>query len=201
MKRRIRECTTPTNKTWSDELHHDTDARQKTKGSPCSSSWFSSRLIRLTTLTFSTVCSIPLFFTDTFSEALTYWHDLFVLKPLRMLYLQGPAVYGYGFWQGKTDSHICVNLSDANTDPRRWTSNPQDCTDLIERRFEAFVTLVQLAVYFYIMFNTITSATHVVTQTIPRAAWRWVVLAEDNRSSDPFPARRLMLVDLVGEKQ
>lgn len=79
------------------------------------------------------------------------WNALFVL-PLRTLYLQGPYMNGWGFWQGMSYADICAQLS--GLDAIFWRQSiehEQGCELLIERKFQAMLTGTYAVVYFIII--------------------------------------------------
>ena len=62
-----------------------------------------------------------------------------LLAPLRLLYLRGPAWSGWGFWEGRPPDDICAELT--HVDARHWRddlSGPAACDDLVDRKFQAF---------------------------------------------------------------
>jgi hypothetical protein len=62
----------------------------------------------------------------------------FILYPLKKLYFEGPDIYGYGpFWGGRRQEDICAQLT--GVDGKFWSSNPNDCGQLLERKFVAFL--------------------------------------------------------------
>lgn len=71
-----------------------------------------------------------------------------VVAPLRRLYYHGPAMGGYGFWNGREPSDICAAYFQTGT---FWTNNMQACVDGIEKNFEAFMVAVEVLVYFAIL--------------------------------------------------
>lgn len=64
----------------------------------------------------------------------------FALTPLRLLYFDGPAWSGWGFWEGRAPDDVCAELT--HVDGSHWRGTEQGrmaCTDLLERKFAAFV--------------------------------------------------------------
>ena len=63
-----------------------------------------------------------------------------LLAPLRLLYLRGPAWSGWGFWEGRPPDDICADLT--HVDARHWRDDlggPAACAALVDRKFSAFV--------------------------------------------------------------
>ena len=63
--------------------------------------------------------------------------DKGVSHPLSYLYLNGPSVGGYGFWEGQTPSDICAYFTHVGA--YHWDKNPTECQSLIDRHVHAFV--------------------------------------------------------------
>lgn len=76
---------------------------------------------------------------------LNFIFDYFILYPLRKLYFFGPSFYGYGFWSGKDFPEICSELSLVKI-------NSFQCNDLLEKKFQSFVILIQISIYFFILY-------------------------------------------------
>ena len=65
--------------------------------------------------------------------------------PILQLYISGPSIAGYGFWQGQQPAEICSTLTTVSA--KHWQLNPVECGDLIYRRFESFMVLVYVLIY------------------------------------------------------
>lgn len=78
---------------------------------------------------------------------------LFILEPLAILYLHGPAMYGYGFWAGKEFPEICSALTGVSSG--FWASHPDECTNLIRKRFDSFVIILFVSLYAYMIFLSV----------------------------------------------
>lgn len=75
--------------------------------------------------------------------------------PLRTLYMNGPSFREYGFWEGRNATHICAQLVH-ELEPEAWNeeiSLQRRCDRLIERKFNAFYTMVVIGLYFYTFWN------------------------------------------------
>lgn len=70
--------------------------------------------------------------------------------PLMELYFNGPGLYGYGFWSGKTTQHICAELTGVPED--HWINNTNVCLVLIQRQFEAFLVFIYFIIYILIIY-------------------------------------------------
>ena len=72
--------------------------------------------------------------------------------PLRLLYLRGPELAGYGFWEGRSNGEICNQLTGVSAS--HWTAtaaNALDCSSLIERKFGSLLIGVYFAMYIFIL--------------------------------------------------
>jgi hypothetical protein len=95
---------------------------------------------------------------DILTQAYLYMCTYLIWVPMISLYLNGPNLYGVGFWQGKPMDEICYRLTDL------WTRSSSDahaatygvCHDKVFHQTEAFVvtmhslaTLVFLCLSFF----------------------------------------------------
>ena len=53
------------------------------------------------------------------------------------LYSRGPALFGYGFYEGKTLVDICQTITNVNSD--FWKNNYLQCEMMINKKVEAFI--------------------------------------------------------------
>lgn len=75
-----------------------------------------------------------------------YFH-LF-LKPFARLYLLGPYLWGYGFWNGLPAAEICTRLSGASgPGADHYAQYPALCYDMIERDIEAKLVFVETLIF------------------------------------------------------
>tara|TARA_A100001015_G_C14606402_1_gene562456 strand:- start:102 stop:572 length:471 start_codon:yes stop_codon:yes gene_type:complete len=65
--------------------------------------------------------------------------------PLETLYLQGPWLYGYGFWQGTSAETICAHSSGA--DALFWVDNPEECSNIIHKKVMGFAIAVYVVIF------------------------------------------------------
>lgn len=72
--------------------------------------------------------------------------------PLRWLYLFGPSLLGWGFWEGKTAAEVCSRLT--NVEAAFWERdlNRGQCLELIEAKVHAFsIGAVVVAVWMIVV--------------------------------------------------
>lgn len=64
----------------------------------------------------------------------------FAALPLRVLYFHGPRLGGYGFQEGVSYEQACEKVTSVRSD--FWVGSEgafSECTDILERKFNAFV--------------------------------------------------------------
>jgi len=66
--------------------------------------------------------------------------------PLMIVYMDGPSLWGYGFWLGRSNADICSALT--HVDASFWSpghgANDLKCLQTIFHKVEAFIIFVQL---------------------------------------------------------
>lgn len=72
-----------------------------------------------------------------------------ILTPLAKLYLWGPAVGGWGFWNGIETHDICTQKTTIAAE--FWKDHPEECIELIGKHFYSIVITIQTIVYFIIL--------------------------------------------------
>lgn len=77
------------------------------------------------------------------------YHYLFVW-PLSHLYFFGPAIQGYGFWQGRGAASICAQLTPSNEE--FWKQQPAECQRIIDTHFYSFIVPLEIGCYFYLWY-------------------------------------------------
>jgi len=78
-------------------------------------------------------------------------HSTFIRAPLRELYFNGPE--SLGFWGGIEIADICFSLT--NTSSTFWVEHLGECADMCEKKFCAFNTFVNFAIYVIILFRVV----------------------------------------------
>jgi hypothetical protein len=77
-------------------------------------------------------------------------YEVVVRQPFRRLWMQGPWMGGYGFWNGRDPLYICSHLSSLSME--NFLDRPQQCYDLIEKNFEGFMVACEFV--FYVLLLT-----------------------------------------------
>lgn len=72
--------------------------------------------------------------------------------PLRWLYLFGPSLLDWGFWEGKTSADICSRLTGVAAAFWERDHNRGQCLELIEAKIRAFsIGVVVVAIWMVIV--------------------------------------------------
>ena len=76
-----------------------------------------------------------------------------VKKPFYYLYRHGPRIgeffgLSWGFWFNMEDSTICSELTTADT--LFWTLNPNECQNIITKRFDSYFLLI---IYIFLIYT------------------------------------------------
>lgn len=93
------------------------------------------------------VCSVPLL------HPICWLLQAIILRPLELLYLHGPDLGGYGFWNGKTLPEICSSLSGVGAS--FWQRHSFECQAIVQRRFFGNLVFLALTVYFWLIVRKV----------------------------------------------
>lgn len=74
-----------------------------------------------------------------------------ILAPLRKLFLFGPNLGHVGFWNGVSQSEICQSITSYSE--TFWTTHADECSQLVESRFQAFRSTTEVCLYFFCMWK------------------------------------------------
>lgn len=72
-----------------------------------------------------------------------------LLYPMKLLFLNGPLLHGYGFWQGASFETICASAS--GTDALFWVQHVDECHLIVDRKILGFA----LSIYFMLIITII----------------------------------------------
>jgi hypothetical protein len=92
-----------------------------------------------------------------------------VINPLRKIYLFGPAVFGFGFWQGLPAPEICSHIT--NYSETFWRDNYPDCKALIDAKFYSFQITIEAFLYFLLLYKSLQLVTNCVCKFIRQKAF------------------------------
>lgn len=77
--------------------------------------------------------------------------NLLVVYPLRLLYFQGPTLFGVGGWGGLPVEDICAQFTQVSAE--LWKAQREHCMALIDRKFKAMVVAFGCGVYFMALYK------------------------------------------------
>ena len=87
---------------------------------------------------------------ESWMDVATRWihkpYEYLILSPLARLYLYGPALGGWGFWNGMDLSIICAQKTQLS--PEFWNDHPYECIQIVSRNFYSVVVLCETVLYF-----------------------------------------------------
>lgn len=79
-----------------------------------------------------------------------YLYTLLLIQPLHRLYFHGPNLYGVGFWESMKNTTICAQLTEQSE--ILWLQNPTECAAMIQRKYDAYETMIEISVYFFVLY-------------------------------------------------
>ena len=88
---------------------------------------------------------------------LSFFHKIyfyFIITPLFYLYIHGPSLLNIGFWNSKSYSEICSQISNVS-DQYFWDkseTNKLQCQGMIYDRFHSFLVLILTIIYFIMLY-------------------------------------------------
>lgn len=74
---------------------------------------------------------------------------------LSRLYLFGPNLKGFGFWEGKEAQDICAELTGVSSN--FWSNNISKCYERIHKHFNGYVILFESIVVFVVLLRILWS--------------------------------------------
>lgn len=80
------------------------------------------------------------------SGLLSLLYRILLFNPLKFIYLHGPFLGGYGFWNGVEPSDICAQLS-KGVPARFWLDNIDQCEEQIDKQIVAMCISVWIIVF------------------------------------------------------
>jgi hypothetical protein len=116
--------------------------------------------------------------TQTISDVWNY----VCVEPLYVLFRAGPSIHGVGFWQGKSDSEVCAEMT--NTRGQFWTENSSECQDLIHKRFRSFHISCVTFVVSYVVVGTVRAMWYRHMVMYPLLRELRLLRSTDNKKSD-----------------
>lgn len=86
---------------------------------------------------------------QTFKRLMALSYQTLVVKPLFHLYLKGPSMGHFGFWQDSNPEDICSTLTNAPS--QFWIDHTDECDALIWKKFQSILVLVDLVLYIFLI--------------------------------------------------
>lgn len=116
-------------------------------------------------------------------------HTFIIKTPLRRLYMLGPELSGYGFWQGRAPADICATLG--GNAAHFWMDHHEECSARIERQFESFYCATTTGIYVLLAASIVRLTLRLVTGYV------WMRLVASRAEG----ALRPLLVELQQHKR
>jgi hypothetical protein len=79
--------------------------------------------------------------------------DILIRKPLDTLYMHGPSLSGWGFWEGKRVEDICAEIT--NVPAATWELMRLECESMVQRRFQSFYVGVAFIMYALLAYHAV----------------------------------------------
>jgi len=77
--------------------------------------------------------------------------DVLIVQPLKLLYFQGPALFG--FWGGLPIEDICAAFTQVSAD--LWKHQREHCIALVDRKFTAILVAFGCTTYFFALYKIV----------------------------------------------
>jgi hypothetical protein len=90
-------------------------------------------------------------FTSTIEDTLAQVYQRLCFQPFLTVYLHGPAIGAYGFWQGRHLAEICSQLTSVSAP--FWYRHSDECLALITQRAESYVVFFLFSLYLIVMLK------------------------------------------------
>lgn len=111
------------------------------------STWVSTLVTTLVTTLVSLVCK-PIAWTWTNMHYFVHWMYLCLLfNPLKFIYLHGPSLKGFGFWNGLELSDICTQLSKGVGSARFWRDHMDECEAQVDKEVLALCIFMWIILF------------------------------------------------------
>lgn len=77
-------------------------------------------------------------------------YEIVIRGPFRRLWLKGPWLGGFGFWNGRDPAFICSHLSFMPMS--EFADRPASCQALMEMQFDSFMVACEFAIYVLVLY-------------------------------------------------
>jgi hypothetical protein len=78
-----------------------------------------------------------------------------LIDPLKTLYFEGPTILGVGFWEKLPKKDICSRLTGVSATFWDKLESFQECTELVERKFDTFIVGAFTVAYIWFTYKLI----------------------------------------------
>lgn len=109
-----------------------------------------------------------------------------LIAPLQKLYFGGPQLYGYAFWGGRERADICAELT--NVPAEFWQSQPDQCEQLLDKQFRAFLIAIETLLYLYLLYKAVAYGLRIVL-------WKFKIAPESWRKTPPLVLDRVPAIN------
>lgn len=106
---------------------------------------------------------------DDVFRVLSRLETAWIKEPMMTLYLNGPCIHGFGFWEGKAVSDICAAIAQS-TSASFWNDNTTTCLEIISKRFLSYYLLWKAACIILVLIITMQKVLYYITVTRPLLA-------------------------------
>jgi hypothetical protein len=85
------------------------------------------------------------------SAIITKLHNATIVYIAHQIYIHGPSIHGWGFWQGKDVNEICGTIT--GTSSQHWAKNLDVCNKLIDTEVQSLVIGAQIVISIFLTFK------------------------------------------------
>lgn len=91
--------------------------------------------------------------------------DATLVRLMTKIYLEGPYLWGYGFWGGRAPADICAQTT--NIPSLHWFNHPEECWALIDKNVTAICIGIGLITCFLMIYQYFSALWYRYTLVIP----------------------------------
>jgi hypothetical protein len=101
-------------------------------------------------------------------------YEYIIIRPLKNLYIHGPMIMNFGFWQGRKNEEICRDLTQQSE--LFWKEHHLECKYIIDNHFHSYLTFFETIFYFYCLFKMLKCLQYfVITNSCPPRTHRRIL--------------------------
>lgn len=103
-----------------------------------------------------------------------------LISPIYQIYIHGPSLQGFGFWEGKHNYDICAELT--NVSSEFWYNHSNECLLLIEKKFNSFCITILCITYSYVCVITMRHGIQLLLHKVfPLQDTRTIIAVDTNK--------------------